>query len=363
MAIIQASREFEGGDISANAYGRIIKEGVRQISFRDDKNRNGNYFFILPAYKVDNRGAGVWYRVISVRREFGIDKGRESYVPRNDDPINFFENKCRMFYPDFCVPQIVKNNGEERKIQPAFGKISKQLLYNAAYVNELQLGAHVIMLPAHYIGQSIESWCKSTDARGQLRPMLNDSTGATPIKLQIRPQGSVSGNPWLIEIDPSQRFPLPEQLADTDYLYNLDDVVHHYEDEYLINKLKSIVPNDIFEKCMTGHPLFVKSAYRGADLKPLAEQEAQPVQDEIPMTYAPAVKAAVAILTPPVRSAAPAFEFPKANVQAPSMHIPATAPAQAETSEAPKAVTSSFYNPAAAKSMESVKAYLNARKV
>src|SRR5574343_1897670 len=148
MAIIPAARDFEGSDMSGAAFGRIIKEHVRLISFRDDKNKQGNFFFILPSYKVDRSGAGVWFKSTSVRQDFGVEK-RESYVPEDDDPVAWFENQARIHFPAYCQAEEVTIKGSKRKKYPTFGRITKKVMYNCAYVNDLPAGAHVLIVPVH----------------------------------------------------------------------------------------------------------------------------------------------------------------------------------------------------------------------
>lgn len=339
--IINPSRSFDGADIGASDYGRIIKDGVRTISFRDDKNKQtGNYFFILPPFKVDTQGNGVWYKVVPVRKDFGVEK-RESFVPEADCPVAYFENQCRIRFPDYCQIEDVVVNGNKRKRYPTFGRTTKIVLYNSAYVNEMNLGAHILTVPVHYVGQTIEAWGRSKDSKGNLRQMVNDPTGATPIKLQLRKD--VSGNPWFIEIDPTERYEIPNTLADSDYLYNLDDAIFITDKEYLVNKLRSITPAEIFDVCMKG---FLKPNFQGAD-----------VEDDVPMTY-PSAKAPVKAPT----QIAPAFEAPKASipVQAPSVSIP-TAPIPREPTQK-VAGSANPFSSGSGMSIQDAQAYLKQKK-
>ena len=73
MAIIRASKAFEGSDLKprANTY---IKADTRTVSFGKDE-KDGVYLFILGAYKEDSNGNGVWYRPLKIRDNFGSGIG------------------------------------------------------------------------------------------------------------------------------------------------------------------------------------------------------------------------------------------------------------------------------------------------
>jgi len=342
MAFIETSRSFEGSETSGNHFGRLIKDGVRTMTFREEKNKTGNYVFLLPPYKQDRGGNGVWYKVIKVRKDFGIDV-KESFCHREGDPISYFANQCKLHFPNYAkVETITLDNGKAQKKYPTFGRITNSCIYNSAYVNELQLGAHVLVVPEHYVGQTIELWGKSRDAKGNLKPMLNERKNAIAVKIQLRGK-EVQGNPWLIEIDGSQGWVLPDELSDSDYLYNLDDVLHYPENDYLIEKLRSITPTDIFNHCMSGYfkndsaPVSMAESVRpAADYHP----ELAPVQAAAP-TIAPAYPPRQQQLAP---SLAPALAPALAPTIAPTI-APAAMPRATIQQEVPKAIVDHVSNP------------------
>jgi hypothetical protein len=223
---------------------------VRQVSFKEDKNKLGNYFVLLPAYKADSRGQGVWFKVVYVRNNFGID-GYESFASKQGDPITYFENQVKLHFPNYAKVEKVTIGGKERKKYPTYGRVSPKVMYNVAYVNELHLGAHVLVVPEHYVGQTIFGWGNTVGSDGQKRPMLNDHKSAIPFKLQLRTDAQ--GQPWLIEIEANKRYALPEQIANSEYLYNLDEVVHYPTEDELVTKLRQITPSEIFDACMKGY--------------------------------------------------------------------------------------------------------------
>jgi hypothetical protein len=61
------------------------------------------------------------------------------------------------------------------------------------------------------------------------------------------------GMPWKIVVNNSKGYRLDPKFADTDYLYNLDEVVSFPSKDDLIGKLRTIVPVDLFNKCMAGY--------------------------------------------------------------------------------------------------------------
>jgi hypothetical protein len=52
MAIIRASRTFEGGELKQGG-GSYLKAGTRTMNFRDKSVAQGAYVFVLGAYKED----------------------------------------------------------------------------------------------------------------------------------------------------------------------------------------------------------------------------------------------------------------------------------------------------------------------
>ncbi len=306
MSIIDPSRNFEGSDISGSKYGRLIKEDVRTVSFKEEKNKFGNFFYLLPAYKADTNGRGVWYKQIRVRKNFGIDV-KESFAIQPNDPISYFESQAKLYFPEYTAVKEVVQGTKKFKVYPTSGNVTSSIVYNAAYVSELELGAHVLAVPSFYVGQTIDTWTRSKDAKGNPRPMLNDYKKAIPIKIQLRSGSDIIGNPWLIEIDASQNEALPAELADTDYLYDLDTVIYYPDPAYLIEKLQAITPTSIFDACMKD---FLSQSVRGIDIPDAEESDFSPTTKPAPVQVQPVKKT----IPKAVKSTEPATVAPSAEV-------------------------------------------------
>ena len=302
MAIIKPSRQFQGSDLSTGVFGKIIKDGIRQINFRDDNYKNGAYFFILPPYKVDSDGNGVWYKTLPVRDNFGIGVKESFAVPPNC-PIQYFSSQCTTKFPDYA--KIEKNVPMEgstrtRTNYPPFGRVANKVIFNVVPYQEMNIGAHIMLLPQFGAAENIERWGRKKDPRGDLMPMLNDPARAIPVFVQLQ-KGDVKGNPWLVTIDNSNPAALPTELSDTEYLYNLDDVVHYWDPQYLIDKLRSFTPGDIFDACMAGYSGF-----------PVKVSMAAPTTFTAPIQQAPQPAPARPVLAPPPQ--AQQQQIPRASI-------------------------------------------------
>ena len=250
MAVIAPSRSFDGSDLSTNVFGKIVKDGLRVVSFRDDRNKEGNFFFILPPYKADAGGRGVSWKVVPVRDNFGIDVKELFAVPRNC-PIAHFASRAKQYYPDYAKVETVTANGRTGKRYPAFGRSTNKVLFNVAYMNQLGLGAHVLTLPQFGGAEHIEAWGRRRMPDGSDAPLLNDPNAAIPVFIQLKKDAI--GMPWVVTPESSKVYKLPTELADASYLYDLDASVYYPEIDYLVDKLRSFAPTEIFNRCMTGY--------------------------------------------------------------------------------------------------------------
>lgn len=252
MAVITPSRSFEGSDLSTNVFGRTLKEGIRTVSFRDDRNKDGNFFFILPPYRTDAMGRGVSWKVLAVRDNFGIDVKETFSVPRNC-PVAYFAGRVKQFYPDYARVEQTTQNGRQVKRYPPFGRPANKVLFNVAYMRDLALGAHVLILPQFGGGEHIEAWHRRRMPDGSEAPLLNNPEAAIPVFIQLKKDAI--GQPWIVTPEASKTYKLPAELADANYLYNLEEAVFYPEIDYLIDKLHSFVPAEIFNRCMQGYQL------------------------------------------------------------------------------------------------------------
>ncbi|RTL07774.1 hypothetical protein EKK58_01115 [Candidatus Dependentiae bacterium] len=252
MAVIAPSRSFDGSDLSTNVFGKVIKDGVRTVNFREDKNKEGNFFFILPPYKADAMGRGVSWKVVSIRDNFGIDVKETFAVPQRC-PIAYFSGRVKQFYPDYAKVEQIQQAGRTVKRYPPFGRLTNKVLFNVAYMSALQLGAHVLTLPQFGGGEHIEAWHRRRMPDGSEAPLLNNPEAAIPVFIQLKKDAV--GQPWVVTPEASKTYKLPVELADASFLYNLDEVVHYPEIDYLLDKLQSFVPTEIFNRCMQGYQL------------------------------------------------------------------------------------------------------------
>lgn len=254
MAIIKPDLDFEGGKLNVKAAsfdGTICKEGIRWISFKTEANKKGVYLYILPAYKVSPSGRGIWYKQIEVRDQFGM-QFKEKFPVGPNCPISYFEYRVKSMFPDYCKVEDYVKEGRTWKKFPTYGKISKRVIYNAAFTRDLGLGAHILELPLHGGADVLDKWHRAETASGRPRGMVNDPAAAVPIqfKLDLNTGGF---QPWVITHSPEDATALPEQMCDTEYLYDLDNALAYRPTEELLEQLRQITPPDIFEAGMSGY--------------------------------------------------------------------------------------------------------------
>jgi hypothetical protein len=254
MAIIKPSRKFVGSEMDSGAGGKYIRPDIKQVLFNKNNNKDGTYLYFLPAYKVDGAGGGVWFKVINVRDNFG-DKFKDKYVTIENDPVAHFERNFKLHYPEeaLVVDETNEKTGRTQKRYPNFGRVTRRVVFNVAYSQELEKGAHVLDLPAYNGANILMKWLETKDNRGRERPMLNDPERAIPVFIKLNDGG---GAPWELSPDPTDPGVLPEQLADTDYIYNLDNIFVKKTAVELIAKLKEMYTTEVFEQCMEGYPGF-----------------------------------------------------------------------------------------------------------
>jgi hypothetical protein len=275
MAIIKPSRKFIGSDITNKNGSKYIKDGIREVSFKAKENKDGTHLYILPPYTIDRVGSGVWFKAFQIRDNFG-DKFKEKYAinPRVSDPVDHFERNFKIHFPgEAKVMEVTDDQGRARKAYPMYGRKTMRVLYNVAYVNNLAAGNHILDLPSFMGASQIMEWLETKDARGKERPMLNDPTRCIPVFVKLKDGGS--GNPWLITPDANDPAALPDELADSDNLYNLEeDVLEYRTPDDLIGKLKEMYRDDVFNLCMHGYPGFDGGGGSPAFIKPKASEPA-----------------------------------------------------------------------------------------
>ena len=325
MAIIRAARQFEGSDLSQRTTS-YLKAGTRLVDFKNKE--NGVFLFLLGAYKQDNNGAGVWYKPVRIRDNFGMGLYKEKFAVQPNCPIDYFANKVQTFAPEMAKSRETQDDeGRKRWVYPAWGRTAMRVIYNAALYGDFGAGVHVLDLPSSGGGSVIDEYVRGKQANGEPNPDLTDYENA--IALNIKLDLKAKGQPWKIQINEGKKYALPIELADTDYLYNLDEVVNYPNKDELIAKLKSCVPSDVFEKGMDGYQdgdrtvvsMHVpKPAQRAAALfaPPAPVADAEPVRealDDVPMAFEPPT---------PRASVAPTVTIPKTNSKATAQSVPAS---------------------------------------
>ena len=338
MAIIQSSRKFEGGDMSPNAFGTLLKPGTLFVNFREEQNKLGVKVFILGAYKADRSGEGMWYKVVKVRDNFGLDV-KEKFAVQPGCPVQWFESKVKTYAPNYAATTEAIKNGLKQKVYPPHGRTSYRVLFNAAYVNALGSGAHVLELPQWKCADQIDNWCKDPD-----RPMINNWEASIPVNLRIDRKGGFPQ--WEVIIDASKSFKLPAELADSDYLHDLDSVVLYPNKQELFEKLRMITPGEIFDRCMVDYkdeavscsipsPVSVGGYVEQEDDVPMPVTQAVPR----PSRAQPMSPAAAPAATAPAKTGvvAPAFSIPKVTRQAAVLAVPVSE--YADNDECPPAPT------------------------
>ena len=329
MAVIAPSTEFDGSEISNQRFGVILKPDVRSITFAKNAYPSGVYLYLLPAYKVDSKGRGVWYNPIAVRDNFG-DKFKDRYVvwDPDNDPVAFFEFNIKQLYPELAeVKEKVGPRGKQ-KDYPFFGRVTKRVLYNAIFKDNLRAGVHVLELPQANGASLLDSWQRTLDANGQKRGPLSDPKRCIPIHFQL-----VTGSgetPWKIQPAPENAVTLPPQLCDTSVLYDLDKVYIRRTTEELLAKLKTMAHPDIFNACMRGYPGLSTTVTVPAMAPPAAAMPA-PVSANVPAQASPPALAPTA--APPAVANLAGLEFPPATIGEPQ--APASPPTQAPALDNP----------------------------
>lgn len=302
MAIIKPSKKFIGSEIDLRDAGKYIRPEVRQVTFNKRSNPQGAWLFFLPPYKLDAEGNGVWYKVFKIRDNFG-EKYKEKYVVIDNDPVAHFERNMKIFYPEESQPvDTVDEKGQTKKSYPLFGRTTSRVIYNVAYVNNLEAGSHILDLPSFNGASIINSWLGEKDTRGRERPVLNDPDSCIPVFIKLKEGG---GAPWQIEPSQSEAASIPDELADSDNLYDLDNVFVRKTSAELIQKLSEMYPRNVFERCMDGYPGYDKVVVTDEPVLTKAKSAAVTSKPKlnIPSAKLPTVAPAVSNLnTPKVNS-------------------------------------------------------------
>jgi hypothetical protein len=337
MAIIKPSLKFEGSELNLTVSAApYIQESVRRAVFNKTNNQEGAYLYFLPAYKADSSGNGIWYKKIAVRDNFGTNFKEKYYVAsRSNDPAEYFANNFKILYPEEAKVTDTEVNGRKFKKYPNFGRVTERVVYNVAFAQSLSTGAHVLDLPLRNGADNLMNWLEGRDMTGNRRNPINDPDRCVPVFVKLKEN---SANPWMIQIENNSPVQLPEQLADSDYLYNLDEIFINKPKEEIIAKLREMYSADVFEDCMNGYPGLTKS--NTASFNVTAKQVTQPAV-ELPPARPQMEIAKAVISSAPV--AVPAIEIPRAALTAPAVAV--NVPLVANISDVPAAVDISSLPP------------------
>lgn len=322
MAIIRPSLKFEGSELNLNTSATpYIKDGVRRAVFNKTTNQDGAYLYFLPAYRADSSGNGIWYKRIAVRDNFGTSFKEKYYVAnRAQDPAEYFANNFRILYPEDAKVVDVEANGKKFKKYPFCGRVTERVVYNVAFAQNLAAGAHVLDLPLRNGADILMGWLEGKDLRGNPRQPINDPDRCVPVFVKLKEN---SANPWMIQVENEQPVQLPDQLADSDYLYNLDDIFVTKTSEEVLAKLREMYSADVFDDCMNGFAGLKKNPVQGASLAPRPATQPEPVQE--------IARPVVQEIAKPTM--ATAVNIPKASISAPI--APVNPPAAADIGSLP----------------------------
>ena len=322
MAIIKPSLKFEGSELNLNSSASpYLKDGLRRAIFSKTTNQDGAYLYFLSAYKADPTGAGVWYKKIFIRDNFGTNYKEKYYVrDHTKDPAYHFGNNFRLLFPEEARVKEEEVNGKKFKKYPNFGRNAERVIYNVAFASNLQLGAHVLDLPLRNGADILMNWLDAKDMLGNVRQPINDPERSIPVLVKMK---DASANPWSLQVENTPPVALPAQLADTDYLYNLDEILIVKPNEEILAKLREMYAGAVFDACMDGFPGLLKSA--------VAPQFIPQIQQAAPQTHAvdlsamqpafvPAPAPVMEIARPTIASV-PAIEIPKAAITAPTLPV------------------------------------------
>lgn len=330
MAIIRPSLKFEGSELNLNpSASSYIKEGVRKALFNKNTNKEGAYLYFLPAYRADASGNGIWFKKIVVRDNFGTQY-KEKYVvtDRNSDPAEYFAKHFKQLYPEEAKVTDTEVNGRQFKKYPNYGRLTERIIYNVAFSQSLSAGAHILDLPLRNGADTLMNWLESKDISGNPRQPINEPDRCLPVFVKLKEN---SQNPWTLQVESSQAVQLPMQLADSEYLYDLDAVLVQKSKDEIVQKLREMYPSDIFEDCMDGY---------GGLTSGVSRSTALPVQ-KTPLVSAPVVAVmqappaapSIEIAKPTIAAATPLPEMSRAVLAAPV--APVNPPPPADLSQLP----------------------------
>jgi hypothetical protein len=263
MPIIQPAKQFENSSLDNSSEFSYIKPEVRKLIFSKNKNTEGLYVLFMPAYKADPSGAGVWYNQIDVRVEFGPERKKRYFVRNTSaDPATYFERNFKGNYPQLAEVKKVTDGGKTRNAYPNYGRIQKRVVFNVGILSEFQNSQpvekvlHVLDLPAFKGADQLTKWMNTPQPDGSMPPIINDPEASVPVYIKLNSDGI---DPWQIAPNTLNRYRVPAQYADSDILYNLDDIFVEKTPEEIIAELRSSFNSDIFEKCMSGFPGFLST--------------------------------------------------------------------------------------------------------
>jgi hypothetical protein len=222
-------------------------------------------------------------------------------------------------------------NGKKFKKYPSHGRVTERVIYNVAFAQNLATGAHILDLPLRNGADGLMNWVEGKDSRGNTRPPINDPDRCVPVFVKLKEN---SANPWVLQVENDSPVQLPQQLADSDYLYNLDDILVLKSNEDIIAKLREMYSADVFDDCMNGFAGLTKKAaqtgYTRAYAQPAPAEAAPQMEIARPVAVAPTPQMEIA---KPVIATAPVMDIPRATLSMPV--APVNPPPAADISSLP----------------------------
>jgi hypothetical protein len=280
MPIIKPTKTFEGSNLERQSDFSYIKNDVRQIIFNKKTNTEGLYLLFMPAYKQGITG-NPWFKVAKIG-----DKIKKRYYVKNEnaDPATYFERNFRALYPELAKPQPAEGSNKY-PIYPNYGRLATRVIFNVGVLKELLSGEpvdkvlHVLDLPSYNGADLLTKWMKAPQPDGTPNPMINDPEACIPVFVKLNSGGGTS--PWEITPNSSKRYKIPDVYADSDNLYNLDEIFVDKSTEEIVDELRGMFNGSIFDQCMEGYQGLIKHTITVLPITPT------PVTSTLPLPASP----------------------------------------------------------------------------
>lgn len=302
MPIYQPKMDSVSLDDQQNA-SSIIKKGIREAVISEKKEPKGVWLLFLPPWNAEGR----WYKMLTIRDNFG-EKIKEKYVVIENDPVSYFVKNYQYRHPNEPKSWQEEEGGKKYTRYPYYGRQTKRVLYNVAYYQRMGDGCHVLNVPVYKCADVIDKYCRTEHPITKaVNGPICDPNRCVPVFMKV------DGMNYTVTLMPDQPVQLPEQFADSQYLYNLDEVYIKKTPEELIAKLHEMYHPEEVDACLDGYPGYKKVVATGfaaanpmAGAMPPAVVLSAPVQP-LPAATIPTAQAPAPAVPPPVAIAKPSL--------------------------------------------------------